>query len=108
MTTLKLTGVSHLFIVPRLRTSQYLASLVEALPSLSSSSDQLGGENLPDLRSFIVVNNLNSEEGFSRELEHVKSAVDFREILQWSDNARSEPDDKLHRDDVMNIQFTRY
>ncbi|KZS97148.1 acetyl-CoA synthetase-like protein [Sistotremastrum niveocremeum HHB9708] len=105
ITTLKLTSVSHLFVVPRIRTSSYLASLSAAISSLSSSSPhQIADPALPSLRSLLVVNNLPETEDFTKELTAVRAAVDFRDILVW--DGPSLAPTSLQKDEVINIQFT--
>lgn len=114
MASINLTGVSHLFVVPRIRSSTYLTSLVEACPSLlsvspSSQNAGIGGKELPHLRTLTVVNNTSSESEFRNELDGVPIAKDFREILRWGEDGKlsAEADGELRKDDVMNIQFTR-
>ena len=105
-----MTGVSHLFVVPQLRSSKYLSSLATVAPSLLSvpkAGETIGGSELSSLRSLIVVNNMDTEADFRAELDSIPAAVDFREILRWHEPRETESRVPLTRDDVMNIQFTR-
>jgi hypothetical protein len=108
---MNMTGVSHLFIVPQLRSSNYLASLPEAVPSLrsvSSSGPRISATELPSLRSIVVANNLDSEADFREAMKNIPGAIDFREILRWNPpSAGTVNAEPLDRNDVMNIQFTR-
>ncbi|KDQ60182.1 hypothetical protein JAAARDRAFT_32562 [Jaapia argillacea MUCL 33604] len=110
--TLKIVGVSHLFVVPRLRSSNYLSMLGEALPSLRGQAPgSLQEEKLPDLREIVVVDNTESLAHFQREMEELRCAVDFRELFSWREDGWEQ---KLHKeigptlknDDVINLQFT--
>jgi hypothetical protein len=111
-----MAGVSHLFVVPQLRSSNYLSSLAEEIPSLrsvSSSGPRISAPELPSLRSVIVANNLPSESDFKAAMEKIPAAIDFREILTWDPSYASgsgsglDAVESLNKDDVMNIQFTR-
>jgi len=51
MRTLDHVGVSHLFLVPNIRTSKYLALLAEACPEIvNSPKDDIQAEELPYLK----------------------------------------------------------
>ncbi|KAJ7637134.1 hypothetical protein FB45DRAFT_789374 [Roridomyces roridus] len=109
---LNLSGVSHLFVVPRIRTSAYLEMLANKFPDLRNSRPgDIQEPLLPQLRSLVVVDNTG---GFSREAEGLglKSWIDWREILAWDESSRESAMQKeisksLHKDDVINLQFTR-
>ncbi|KAI0371268.1 acyl-CoA synthetase [Pilatotrama ljubarskyi] len=110
--TLKLVGVSHLFVVPRIRTSAYVRMLCDAFPALANSKPgDIQEAALPELRHLIVVDNTGELKQFERELEDVKPAVDFRELLVWREDTeeRRRVEDimaGLQVDDVINLQFT--
>ncbi|KAA1476602.1 acetyl-CoA synthetase-like protein [Dentipellis sp. KUC8613] len=113
--TLSLVGVSQLFIVPSIRSSRYLDLLSKELPSLSSQQPgSIQEERLPALRGIAVVDNTLGKEGvrpFKEDLEVIKCAVDFREVLVWREKGREERivremERSLQNDDVMNLQFT--
>lgn len=112
--TLALAQVQHLFVVPRIRSSNYLQTLASIFPSLSSDSigRQLNLERLPDLRNIIVMDDMSSKAEWETEMAKVKPAVDFREILVWREDGREQAEVKrleasLHKDEIINLQFTR-
>ncbi|KAH9992273.1 acetyl-CoA synthetase-like protein [Russula vinacea] len=101
-----LVGISHLFLVPQIRTSSYLTLLAEALPSLRKfSPGDIQEEALPGLKHVIVVDNTHQPKKFHEMLGDIHCAVDFR----WGtkENRLVEESMKtLNKDDVVNIQFT--
>ena len=110
---LNLVGVSHLFIVPRIRTSSYLEALVDKFPDLRSSPS--GGHmqepSLPELRNLIVVDNTGQFQ-YEAERLRFKSWIDWREIIVWDESASEAQlqqaiSGSLCKDDVINLQFTR-
>lgn len=107
--TLNLVGVKHLFVVERIRTSQYVKMLAEAFPELRASLPGMISEPaLPELRNLVLVDfdvNPAHFEAKCRELD-LKSAINWREIMVWEDG-RTFPNESFHRDDVVNLQFTR-
>lgn len=111
--TLSLVGVSHLFVVPRIRTSAYVSMLAQAFPSLANSSPgSIEEPSLPDLRHVVVIDNTPSLKDFQTQLENVKCAVDFRETLVWQGHASEDSEvrklqSSLQKDDIINLQFTR-
>lgn len=111
---IRIVGISHLFLVPQIRTSSYLTLLSEALPSLRKfSSGGIQEEALPDLRHVIVVDNTHQPKRFHEILGDIHCAIDFREVLLWQDGSSKENRQveerlkTLDKDDVINIQFTR-
>ena len=51
MGTLNRVGVSHLFLVPNIRTSNYLSSLTKACPEIANSPrGDIQAEELPHLK----------------------------------------------------------
>ncbi|CAL1708944.1 unnamed protein product [Somion occarium] len=110
--TLSLVGVSHLFVVPRIRTSEYVKLFSEAFPSFKSSAPgEIQEETLPDLKHLIVVDTTSDFKQFQRDLEDTRCAVDFREILVWREDGSEDRRVKeigrtLHQDNVINLQFT--
>jgi hypothetical protein len=100
-------------MVPQLRTSQYLFLLSGAFPALRDSSPgNIKEAALPDLRNLIVVNNTADSRKFRSDLHGIKSAIDWRELMVWREDARQrrsrqEISASLHKDDVINLQFTR-
>jgi hypothetical protein len=109
-----LVGISHLFLVPQIRTSSYLTLLAEALPSLRKfSPGDIQEEALPGLKHVIVVDNTHQPKKFHEMLGDIHCAVDFREVLLWQDGGTKENRlveesmKTLNKDDVVNIQFTR-
>ncbi|TFY57579.1 hypothetical protein EVG20_g8486 [Dentipellis fragilis] len=113
--TLSLVGVSQLFIVPSIRSSRYLDLLNTELPSLTSQQPgNIQEGRLPALRGLVVLDNTFGKEGarpFGEDLEVMKCAIDFREVLVWREEGREERivrefEQSLKKDDVMNLQFT--
>lgn len=115
-------GVSVLFIVPSLRSSDYLDKLQSILPSLQGEaghSTEISDEQCPTLRRIVLVDNMTARpkgwhsqsllstegKGFDFALERMKGkAVDYRSILVPGDNQVGERDIDCH--DVINLQFT--
>ena len=112
--TIRIVGVSHLFLVPQIRTSSYLTLLAEALPSLRKfRPGDIQEEALPDLRHVVVIDNTHQPKKFHEMLGDIHCAVDFREVLLWQEGGSKEnrlveeAKKTLDKDDVINLQFTR-
>ena len=111
--TLSLVGVSHLFVVPRIRSSAYVSMFAEAFPALRSSAPgSIEEPALPFLKHLVVVDDTPSVKDFELQLEGVRPAVDFREILVWREHSSEQLtvdhiQDSLLPQDVINLQFTR-
>ncbi|CAA7268372.1 unnamed protein product [Cyclocybe aegerita] len=109
--TLKLVGVKHLFVVPRIRSSTYVRTLSEAFVQIRSQHPgEIQLEELPELRNLVVVDNAESEKDDLDKL-HIKSMVDWREILIWREDATEARIQRnicagLDKDEVINLQFT--
>lgn len=114
MQALKLVGVSTLFVVPSLRGSDYISMLSSAIPSLSAStSNTISSDVLPDLRSFVLVDNTSNEGRFETLMAQTKCAVDYREVFMWysspaEDKRISDLSRCMTKDDIINLQFTRF
>ena len=112
--TLNLVGVSHLFVVPRLRTSTYVRTLCDAFPALTNSAPgDIQEAALPDLKNLIVVDNTGDFKLFQEEVADVRPAIDFREVLVWREDGVEkqrveELSAGLHNEEVINMQFTRF
>lgn len=109
----RVVGISHLFLVPQIRTSSYLILLAEALPSLRKfRPGEIQEEVLPDLKHVVVIDNTHQPKRFHEMLGDIHCAVDFREVLLWQDGDTKENRvveermKTLDKDDVTNIQFT--
>jgi acyl-CoA synthetase (AMP-forming)/AMP-acid ligase II len=116
-------GASVLFIVPSLRSSDYLDKLQSILPSLQGAaghSTEISDEECPSLKRIILVDNMSSRpkgwhsqsllsaegKGFEFALERMKGkAIDYRSILAPGDEAIGE-EVELDCNDVINLQFT--
>ena len=87
--------------------------LCDAFPALANSKPgDIQEAALPALRHLIVVDNTGDLKQFESDLEDVKPAVDFREVMVWREDSaeRRKVDDimsTLQPDDVINLQFTR-
>ncbi|KAJ7039801.1 hypothetical protein C8F04DRAFT_949273 [Mycena alexandri] len=95
---LNLVGVTHLFVVPRIRSSSYLEMLKEKLPDLHT------------LRNLVVVDNTGILTQEADKLD-LRSRIDWREIMVWDEsshesNLQKEISSSLQKDDVINLQFT--
>ncbi|KII91201.1 hypothetical protein PLICRDRAFT_173092 [Plicaturopsis crispa FD-325 SS-3] len=110
--TLKLVGVSHLFIVPQIRSTSYIDVLQAAFPSLSSASPgSIQEEAVPELRNLIVVDNDATPAQWAERMDHVKSVIDWREVMVWREDggtktAHERLKSSLSKDDTINLQFT--
>ncbi|KAH9941177.1 acyl-CoA synthetase [Epithele typhae] len=110
VSTLALAGVSHLFVVPHLRSSAYVRMLCDAFPALAASAPgDIQEEALPALRHLVVVT--TSAAVWAGALEGARPAVDFREVLVWREDGAErkevvERENGLRADDVVNLQFT--
>ncbi|ETW75925.1 hypothetical protein HETIRDRAFT_436850 [Heterobasidion irregulare TC 32-1] len=110
--TLRLVGVNHVFLVPQIRKSSYLSLLADALPSLRDASPgNIQEEQLPELKHIVAVDNLSDLKKFQEIQQNIKCVADFREVLIWGDDGREsraveEMTRSLHKDDIMNMQFT--
>ncbi|KAH9019411.1 acetyl-CoA synthetase-like protein [Lactarius hengduanensis] len=110
--TIRIVGISHLFMVPQIRTSSYLTLLSEALPSLRKfTPGEIQEEALPGLKHVVVIDNTHEPKRFHEMLGDIRCAVDFREVLLWSDKGKEgrlvkETQGSLNKDDVINLQFT--
>lgn len=111
--TLKLAGVKHLFVVPRIRSSAYVEMLLQVLPNLKySKPGDIQCEELPELKNLVVVDNTGK---YREELDNlsVNSTIDWREILIWREDTKERHLQRqisalLKKDDIINLQFTRY
>jgi len=87
--------------------------LYETFPEMRSQQPgEIEVEHLPNLRNIVLIDN---EETARSELEKLKirSLVDWREVMIWKERAREkrmqhEIEESLGKDDVINLQFTRY
>jgi len=110
--TLNLVGVKHLFVVPQLRSSTYVRTLSQAFTELRHCQPgEIQIEDLPDLRNFIVVDNAEQSRADLAKL-HIKSMVDWREILMWRDDTKEARIQRnimagLQKEEIINLQFTR-
>ncbi|EPQ53656.1 acetyl-CoA synthetase-like protein [Gloeophyllum trabeum ATCC 11539] len=110
--TLKVVGVSHLLLVPCIRTSSYLNMLADELPALANSPpSSIQEESLPELRNLVVVDNTHDPVHFQKHMDTMKCTTDFREILVWREDSKEQKILKeigktLHKDEVINLQFT--
>ncbi|KAL5514338.1 hypothetical protein ACEPAG_2426 [Sanghuangporus baumii] len=112
ISTLRLVGVSTLVVVPRIRTSHYVAALAEAITGLATChAGEISVEDLPELRNIVVVDNTSGSDEFRNLLQDIRCAVDFREIFEWHEStAERRAVEELERmatnNDVINLQFT--
>ncbi|EST08670.1 AMP-binding enzyme C-terminal domain protein [Kalmanozyma brasiliensis GHG001] len=122
---INLVEATTLFIVPSLRGTNYLDSILELLPSLTSSTSSSGDrtmlqdESLPSLKRVVLVDNLDNRprhwESNSVLAQQGKSfadamsalhnrAIDYRDLLVSAKSATSKPE--VLNTDVINLQLT--
>ena len=70
-------------------------------------------EELPELKSLVVVDNTSGSEEFRNLLQDARCIVDFREIFEWHESAGERKalegiQNAASNNDVINLQFTRY
>lgn len=110
--TLNLVGVTHLFTVLRIRTSNYIRMLSDAFPGLRNSiPGNIQEPALPSLRNLVVVSNIHDTTEWHRETCDVKSITDWREILIWREDTWEQRQveelvQSQRSDEVINLQFT--
>ncbi|KIK99657.1 hypothetical protein PAXRUDRAFT_30368 [Paxillus rubicundulus Ve08.2h10] len=110
--TLNLAGVSHLFAVPRVRSSHYIRMLSDAFSDLRySSPGNIQAEALPALRNLVVVDNIGDPNEYQKEVSDTRCVIDWREALVWREDGWEQDRVKeligSHRsDEVINLQFT--
>jgi hypothetical protein len=86
--------------------------LAEAFPEIRCAHPgEIYLEDLPELRNIVVVDNAQESRTDLLKL-HIKSMVDWREVLIWREDVhesrvQSNITAGLNRDDVINLQFTR-
>ncbi|KAH7915059.1 hypothetical protein BJ138DRAFT_1170179 [Hygrophoropsis aurantiaca] len=109
---LNLVGVSHLFVVPRIRTSHYVRMLTNAFPDLRNSAPgDIQEAALPTLKGLVVVDNTSSPAELDKELYDVKCAIDWREVMVWREDGKEQRIiqnslESQKNGDVINLQFT--
>ncbi|KIK18800.1 hypothetical protein PISMIDRAFT_175407 [Pisolithus microcarpus 441] len=109
---LNVAGVSHLFVVPRIRTSRYVRGLSAAFPDMRCSAPgNIQAAELPSLRNLVVVDDMPDHREYLEEIGDTKCAIDFREMLVWREDGTEqrrvkELVDSHHSDEVINLQFT--
>lgn len=110
---MQLAGVKTLIFEPRIRSSNYVRMLAQTFPEIRGAKPgEIQVEDLPDLRSLVLVDNEESAHDDLAQL-HIKSMIDWRELLMWREGhgaaqARRNIAARLETDDVINLQFTRY
>ncbi|KAJ8078598.1 hypothetical protein PM082_012881 [Marasmius tenuissimus] len=111
ISTLRIVGVKHLFVVPRIRSSAYLEMLASKLPDLKNSArGEIQDPNLPELRNLVVVDNQDAYRDQLSKLD-IKPIIDWREVMLWREDTREKNTvwsiaESLTKDDVVNMQFT--
>ena len=110
---MQLASVKTLIFVPRIRSSDYLRMLAQTFPEIRGAKPgEIQVEDLPDLRSLVLVDNEESAHN-DLALLRIKSMIDWRELLMWQEGhgaakARRDIAARLETDNVINLQFTRY
>ena len=100
-------------MVPRIKTSTYVRMLAEVFPEIRGQKPgEIQTAELPELRNLVVIDNVEEAREDLAKL-HIKSMVDWREVLMWRNDAREsrilqEIMASLRNDDVTNLQFTRF
>jgi hypothetical protein len=77
------------------------------VPSLAHArpGQDLESPELPSLRRIMIVNDA-SDAPYS-DKHDLSAAIDFREAFSWNKSLKEEQI-SLHKDDVINLQFTRF
>lgn len=122
---INLVEATTLFMVPSLRGTNYLDSVLELLPSLSSTTSPSGDptvlqdESLPSLKRIVMLDNLDNRprhwESISvlaqqgKNFAHAMSAlhhraVDYRDLLVSAKPDAATPE--VLNTDVINLQLT--
>jgi acyl-CoA synthetase (AMP-forming)/AMP-acid ligase II len=87
--------------------------LAQTFPEIRSvKPGEIQVEDLPELRNLVLVDNEETAQNDLAQL-HIKSMIDWRELLMWREGHGAAPawkdiTAKLEKDDVINLQFTRY
>jgi hypothetical protein len=111
--TLNLVSVTHLFTVPRIKTSNYIRMLSDAFPELRNSSPgNIQEPALPSLRNWVVVSNDYDTAEWHQEVCDVKSITNWRETLIWREDTWEQRHieelvQSQRSNEVINLQFTR-
>ena len=85
--------------------------LTEVLPELRGCSPgNIQAAAAPELRNLVVVDNTGV---LQREGLNVSGTIDWREIIMWQEHTqeekiRCEISQSLDKDDIINLQFTRW
>ena len=86
--------------------------LAQTFPEIRSAKPgEIQLEDLPELRNLVLVDNRDTAHNDLAQL-HIKSMVDWRELLMWREGhvaaqVRKNITARLQKDDVINLQFTR-
>jgi fatty-acyl-CoA synthase len=104
---LQKSQVQGLFVIPRFRTSDYVAMLIEAIPELGSkASPRLENAALPALRHVILYDPTDPEGTIAPALG-VRTWPELLAAAASTDSARMEEiATAADRDDPINIQYT--
>ncbi|MDX1251100.1 MAG: AMP-binding protein [Gammaproteobacteria bacterium] len=103
---LQRSEVQGLFVIPRFRSSDYVAMLVELIPELKTAQGTLHSAAFPALRQVVIYHPAEPEQterpcpGFSTWPEMLRTAESV------SPQALDEASAGLDRDDPINIQYT--
>lgn len=121
LAALNLSGCSALFVVPSLKRSNFLATLKNMLPSLTTSPSlnesplfssrkhitSIEDSECPSLRSIFVCDNTPlGADGFGKFLGSVGFGSDFRELMEWEGVGITGVDRLSSPNDIINMQFT--
>ncbi|KAF9523259.1 acyl-CoA synthetase [Crepidotus variabilis] len=115
--TLALSGVSHLFITPRIRSSSYIRLFAEAFAEIRSQQPgDIQTPILPELNNLVVVRNeAEADAEAAKVIDELKlrCTVDWREVMMWTQGSgvreekeRRMRERQLTKDDIVNLQFT--
>ena len=103
---LQRSEVNGLFVIPRFRSSDYVAMLRQLLPQLKGGSQVLCSSSFPHLQRVVLyepqdsMHTLVPDTGFTRWQEVIRAAGTVTQ--EELDNVTAQ----LDRDDVINIQYT--
>jgi fatty-acyl-CoA synthase len=104
---LQRSEVQGLFLIPRFRTSDYLAMMLELIPALRTQAPaEIGNTEFPQLRHVVVY---DPADAIQTQCEYA-GILTWQQVMAHADSVSMELLDdltaSLDRDDPINIQYT--
>lgn len=110
---LNITGCRALFMTPIMRKTPFLSLAAEAASGLSTSRPhEISDPALPSLRSLVVVDNLHDPQSYKKHVQDIGGASHMADVMVWREDGPEKGrvarlEEEGHKDDVINLQFTR-